>query len=203
MKCRNTAIYLAMLLSAVLLTGCGKEETPAVSQSDSTSKAQAANDAEPTSPPRQGKHHITVETVEISAADLKAQDYTVPVYVNLDKNAGVTYAEWGLAFDERCTFAVETKPEEPLALSVYFSENPEAHFLWTAWASGSQPNDSTGPIMIVNVTLPKDAAAGDFYTVDYADWSLADKGHAWSNAESDWAALDEVTWVDGGIKVVE
>ena len=164
-------------------------------------EAQAAQ--ETTAPSVETKKmHIAVETVEISLADLAAQDYTVPVHVYLEQNAGVTYSEWGLKMDERCTFAVQSPADEPLALTVYHAENAEQHFIWTAWASGTQIISSTGPILVVDVTLPKDAAAGDKYTVDYADWSLADKGHVWSNDADDWPIRLASKPNSGGIRQV-
>lgn len=197
MKFRNTAIFLALGLCAALLTGCGGEEkTSSVSEDIAATQESAIEGVV------QGKHHITVETVEISAADLKAQDYTVPVYIRLDKNAGITYSEWGAQIDDRCTFSVDDEADD-LAMTVYFAENAEEHFLWTAWASGGGVNDRTGNILRVLVKLPMNAAAGDFYTVDYADWSLADKGHAWSCNDSDWAESGDVTWTDGGVRVIE
>lgn len=196
MNFKNTGIkFLAAGMALMMLCGCGGTAENSIAET-------AAPTQESTEPPRQGKHHITIETVEISAADLEAQDYTVPVWITLDKNAGVTYAEWGAIVDDRCTFtAGDTK--QPMALKVYHSINDAEHFLWTAWAYAGEPDESVGPIFLLDVKLPMSAKAGDFYTVNYADWSLADKAHIWSNNESDWVALDEVTWVDGGIKVVE
>ncbi len=200
MKLRNTAVLLSML--ALLLTGCGKEE-PAVSQTEGTEKAQAAGETEAaTQAADKGKVHINVETVEISLSDLKAQDYTVPVIITLEENAGVTYTEWGLSVDERCTFAVDEEAED-LAMTVYHAINEEQHFLWTAWASAGEPNTRTGKLMVLDVTIPENAKAGDFYTVDYADWSLADKPHVWSSNDNSWGESEDVTWVDGGIQIIE
>lgn len=196
MNFRNTGIkFLAAGMALMMLCGCGGTAENSIAET-------AAPTQESTEPPRQGKHHITIETVEISAADLEAQDYTVPVWITLDKNAGVTYAEWGAIVDDRCTFTVG-ETDQPMALQVYHSINDKEHFIWTAWAFAGDPIKTVGPIILLDVKLPMSAKAGDFYTVDYADWSLADKAHIWSNNESDWVALDEVTWVDGGIQVVE
>ncbi len=207
MKRRNTAVLLASLMLAGAFTACGGGDgEPSASQAQGTEKAQATEQTQAATQEENadaGKMHIAVETVEISLSDLKAQNYTVPVRVDLVKNAGITYSEWGLKLDERCTFAVQKKPDEPLALTVYHAENPEQHFIWTAWASGTQVIDETGAILFVDVTLPEDAKAGDHYTVEYADWSLADKGHVWSNDSDEWAASGDVTWTDGGVTVTE
>lgn len=198
MKLRNTAILLTLF--AVMLTGCGKGEQTASQAGDTaqlTAEQNAAQSAE------QGKHHITVETVEISVADLKAQDYTVPVYVSLDRNAGVTYSEWGVKMDSRCTFTADNS-EIDMVMAVYHSINDAEHFLWTAWASAGTPVTRTGHILRLDVKLPMSAAAGDEYTIEYADWSLADKAHIWSGENDvDWAENGDVTWTDGGIIVTE
>ncbi len=185
MKLRNTAVFLACAMLAAAMTGCGKEETPSASQEV-----------------KQGKHHITVESVEITLAELKEKNYTVPVCVRLDKNAGINYSEWGVKVDKRCTFAVDEETED-LAFVVYHSINEKENFLWTAWASGGQVNTTTGNLMWLNVTLPRTAAAGDRYDIEYADWSKANPPtpHLWNSPDSQWAESGDVTWVDGVITV--
>ncbi len=203
MKLRNTAFLLSCTILAAVLTGCSTTNDPAASQIEGTEKAQSAGETEAaTEAVTKGKIHINVETVEISLADLQAQNYTVPVMVMLEENAGVNYTEWGLSMDERCTFAVDEEAED-LAMTVYHAVNDEQHFLWTAWAAAGVPNEKTGPIMVLELTLPKDAAAGELYTVKYADWSLADKAHVWSNDNDKWSENGDVTWVDGGVRVTE
>lgn len=203
MKLRNTAILLSCTILAAVLTGCSTTDDPAVSQTEGTEKAQSAGETEAaTEAVTKGKVHINVETVEISLADLQAQNYTVPLIISMDENAGINYAEWGLSVDERCTFAVDEKNRD-LAIKVYHAINEEQHFLWTAWAAAGEPDTQTGPILHLNVTVPKDAKTGDFYAVDYADWSLADKPHAWSSDDNNWSENGDVTWVDGGIQIIE
>ena len=197
MKYRNTGIYLALLLLAAAMTGCGgTQKDPASSAAESKTETSTQQQTE------QGKHHITVHSVELSLNDLKAKNYTVPVCVSLDKNAGITYSEWGVNVDKRCTFTVDEETED-LAFTVYHSINEKESFMWTAWASGSEVNTKTGNLIWLNVTLPRTAAAGDSYTIDYADWSKADKPHIWSNlnTKEDWVQSDDVTWTDGTITI--
>lgn len=143
--------------------------------------------------------HVTVENVRISVDELKAQDYTVPVMVILDKNAGITYSEWGLNIDTKCTF---TATNNGLAFNTVYAINDEDHFLWTAWTSGSEAT-ATGELLEVDVKLPMDAAPGSTYNISYADMSLADKPHVWSNSASDYVAAGQVGWTDGSIVVTE
>lgn len=141
--------------------------------------------------------HVTIETVEISLEALKAQDYTVPVTVILDKNPGITYSEWGLNIDSKCTFTADS---QGLPFNTVSALNEEHHFLWTAWTQLSV-TEETGALLQVDVKLPMDAAPGSTYTISYADTSFADKPHVWSNADTDYAS--QVGWTDGGITVVE
>lgn len=142
--------------------------------------------------------HVTVETVEISAEELAAQDYTVPLLITLDQNPGISYSEWGLKLDDRCTYETSTKGMD---FSTVAYINEEKHFLWTAWASGSQLADYDGTLLQLNVTVPHDAASGTTYKIEYADMSLADAPHIWADSKTDWVALGEVGWTDGGVVI--
>ena len=145
-----------------------------------------------------GSLHVSIETVSISLDQLKAQDYTVPVLVTLDKNPGVIYTEWGLHIDPKCTFTADS---DECKVQTVHVENAEKHFLWTAWTTASLFK-GTGSLLEVQLKLPLDAKAGDTYTITYADTSLADKGDIWNDGSTDYANIDGgVTWTNGGVKV--
>ncbi len=197
MKYRNTGICLALLLLVAAMTGCSNgKDAPASSAEESKSEVSDATEKKPA----EGKHHITVHSVELTLQELKAKDYVVPVCVSLDKNAGITYSEWGVNVDKRCTFTVDEETDD-LAFAVYHSINEKESFMWTAWASGSEVITKTGNLIWLNVTLPRTAAAGDSYAITYADWSKADKPHVWNSTENDWVKDNAVTWTDGSITV--
>ena len=145
--------------------------------------------------------HVTIQSVEISLADLQANNYTVPVYVELDQNAGITYAEWGAEYDSRCTVTSDSY-DDNVRFDVVCSINDEKHFLWTAWASANL-NERTGALTLLNVKLPEDAKAGDTFPVTYAEVSLADKPHVWNSFDTSWVNSGVVGWTDGGITVTE
>ena len=142
--------------------------------------------------------HITVEDVKISRSELAASDYTVPVLITLDKNPGITYSEWGLYVDGKCTF---TANKDTTVFHPEFYINDEKHFIWTAWMSSSI-DTNTGSMLELQVKLPMDAAPGSHYPITYADTSQADKPHLWQG-DSDWASLGNVDWTDGGITVTD
>ncbi len=145
--------------------------------------------------------YVTIQSVEVSLDELKANDYTVPVYVHLDQNAGINYAEWGASYDSRCTVTSDNK-DENIRFDIVCSINEESHFLWTAWASANL-NESTGNLVLLKVKLPMDAKAGDTFPIKYAEMSLADKPHVWNSSENNWAEDGVVGWTDGGVTVTE
>ncbi len=144
------------------------------------------------------KLYITVETVEITVDELAEQDYTVPLIINLDKNPGINYSEWGLKLDDRCTDTANTKGMDFSTVSYI---NDDRHFLWTAWTSGADSRDYDGTLLRLNVTVPKDAAPGTVYKIEYAEHSLADGSHIWSDGTNDWVAQNTVGWTDGGVVI--
>lgn len=142
--------------------------------------------------------HITVETVDVSLDDLKANDYTVPLLISIDKNPGINYSEWGLKLDERCTY---TADESGMKYATVSFINDEKHFLWTAWTSGADIKTATGSLLTLYVTVPQDAKPGTTYSVEYADWSLANAAHIWQGGDNDWVSTDQVSWTDGGVVI--
>lgn len=144
--------------------------------------------------------HVTIESVEVTLDELKAQDYIVPVMITLDENSGITYSEWGAKVDERCKF---TADNQETSYSIYYSINDDKHFMWTAWSSGSQIRDSSGSLLQLNVVIPEDAAVGDHYGIEYQSMSMMEKPHVWSNDTDAWVDDGYVTWTDGGITVVD
>ncbi|GEM_PF-1309001 len=215
---------LAVLLCGCLLTGtsCGKNnsssDSVSVESTPQTEKLVIPEEGIVTVPPspettasNQAKAdgsydiYVTIQSVEISLEELKNNNYTVPVYVSLDQNSGITYTEWGAYYDSRCTLEYDVFDRE-----VYFdtvcSVNEEEHFFWTAWASANL-NQRDGNLILLNLTLPMDAAAGDSYPVTYASTSLANKPHVWNCVDEtksvNWAVDGSVGWQDGGITVTE
>lgn len=214
---RTIRIMAALLVAAMVVSasGCGlkKVEQPPVA-TVSEVEGNENSDAE-TTPVKKGDIHIAIETVTVTAEEVKAADYIVPVCVRLENNSGITYSEWGLKYDTRCTLTAETgiddldeeflaQKEENFYLifngGLYYSINEEKHFLWTAWASGMKEFTKTGDMMVLFVKLPMDVTSGETYSIEYADWSLADKSHIWQGS-TDWVSTDSVTWENGGITI--
>ncbi len=178
-----------------IFTGADESEAPATKAALQTPENQTREDGT-------ADIYVTIPTVEVSVADLKANEYVVPVYVSLDQNSGITYAEWGASYDKRCTLEYEKFDSQVVFNNIVCSVNEEAHFFWTAWAS-SDSDPRTGNLILLNVKLPADAKAGDSYPITYAPVSLANKPHVWNDTKNNWVKDGVVGWSDGGITVTE
>ena len=207
MKSLNKLLILLLTGSMLMSTACSKNSNSGGVTLGNQEDASSIADAVPaeqipvneTKPDGTCDIHVTVQSVEISKADLKANDYTVPVYIELDQNAGITYAEWGANYDPKCTLEYDTF-DENVRFNTICSVNEENHFFWTAWAS-SDNNEHTGNLILLKVKLPKDASAGDTFPITYASFSHGGKAHVWNNNEKDWVTDGVIGWTDGGITV--
>lgn len=223
LKFSKVLSVLTGCVCVMALTGCKKqEESQSVSGTDSSVSTQDAvdNDGEVEEittpvltensmekiPQNQTKSdgtsdiHVTVESVEVTLDELKAQDYVVPVMITIDENSGISYAEWGVLVDERCKY---TADNHKLDYSVYYSINEEENFMWTAWSAGADILDEIGNLLKLEVIIPEDAAVGDSYGIKYQAMSLAEKPHVWSTDANDWVKDGYISWTDGGITVVD
>jgi hypothetical protein len=145
-----------------------------------------------------GKLQIIIPTAEVTVDQLKANDYTVDLLITLDQNPGITYSEWGLHLDKRCTYTADS---DDLPIGTIFSIGDSGDFLWTAWTSGSLVTKTTGAMLKLHVKLPRDAKAGSSYAVTYADMSLQPAPHIWQNDDNNWVNSSEVGWTNGGVIV--
>lgn len=145
-----------------------------------------------------GKLQIGIQTVEVTPEQLKSNDYTVDLLVSLDKNPGITYSEWGLHLDKRCSYTADS---DGLPIETIYSISDTEHFLWTAWTSGSNVTSKTGGMLTLHVKLPRDAKSGTSYPVTYADTSLQPAPHIWQSADNNWVISKQVSWVNGGVVV--
>lgn len=161
---------------------------PASSASQLATKGGAAS----------GKLQITIPTVEVTAEELKANDYTVDLLITLDKNPGITYSEWGLHLDSNCTYTADT---DGLPIDTVYSISDSSHFMWTAWTSGSVTTKKTGGMLRLHAKLPRDAKSGSTYPVTYADMSLQPAAHIWQDGGSNWVSSKSVGWTNGGVVV--
>ena len=200
-------LFLASCLLLTAFAGCGKKQTdssteiPPIDDSSFVEELDSENALveEETISSSEEKIVITVDTVEVTLDELKEQNYVVPLYVTLEKNAGVTYSEWGLSYDERCKMTADTDQLNYSTVYAFSSNNP---FLWTAWSGGSQIFTYESPILRLYMRLPEDAMVGDFYAVNYESISQANMPHKWSDGKNNWVAMNAVSWNDGGVRVV-
>ena len=204
MKLWKGALLCMLMLGAVSLAGCNQEEEKLTPPEEAPTQAQQEETQEESAQaqPSGDGIHVQVGSAEVTEEELAAQDNTVKIPVTLTQNPGITYAEWGIIMDSRCTF--EKDEENPdVTMPVYESINDEEHFMWTAWTSGVEESTDTGCMIVLTVKLPGDAKAGDVYEIRYADMSLAELPHVWSSDTHNFGDENAVTWEDGTITVTE
>ncbi len=146
--------------------------------------------------------YLDIDTVKLTENELKEMNYTVPLNVVLRKNAGITACEWGISCDKRCTMETYYTSQDYTMIS---HVNEDKSFAWVAWASENTYTFETTMLKIF-LTLPKDASAGDFYAVNYADVSLDESvKHSWKDAANqiDYIALEAVAWDEGGVQITD
>lgn len=206
------AKYSVILLLAVCMTGfcaCGKSADngsasgkPA-EQAESKVPKQTVEIVNETRADGTADIFVSIEKKEISVSDLKSSGYVVPVYVSLEQNAGINYTEWGATYDPRCKVEANTS-DENVRFDTVYSVNAEENFVWTAWATANL-NEHSGNLLLLKVTLPKNAKAGDTFPIVYSPMSKAKspKPHIWKNSEKDWVKDGVIGWSDGGITVTE
>lgn len=208
MKSLNKLLIFLLGSSLLLSTACSKNASSGGVTLGNQEDASSIADTVPaenipvneTKPDGTCDIHVTIQNVEVSVKELKENNYVVPVYVELDQNAGITYAEWGAEYDSKCTLEYDAF-DENVRFNTICSINKENHFFWTAWAA-SENNDHTGNLILLNVTLPKDASAGDTFPIKYASFSHGGKAHVWNNNEKDWVTDGVIGWTDGGVTVI-
>ncbi len=151
---------------------------------------------------------ITVDTVTLTLSELEAMDYKVPVGVAFTSNAGLMAYEFGIKVDDRCTYvAIDDDEDFDISLQskitvMAIGNSEDGTFSWFTWASATTI-DKTGYTVIIYVTVPETAEVGDFYTVDYLSATTKDHLFKDSSLSADYVASDLVTWIDGGIEIVE
>lgn len=142
---------------------------------------------------------VKIDSVSIEMEDLSTTGYTIPIYVSLTENPGLTAIEFGLKVDSRCTAKVVTNDAQNPSIISNLTYNQTDELIWIAWASGSLMEE-TGSLVRIDVTLPDDAAAGDTFTVDYVGEAYV--SHQWNdNKENIHYGEMGVSYVDGGISI--
>ena len=104
---------------------------------------------------------VEVYGAGVTWVQLEEMNYTVPVYVRLRNNPGLTSIEFGLEIDSRCTAKVVTGSS--ILSNLTYSQTDE--LIWFTWASGSVMEE-TGTLVRIDVTVPEDAVTGDAFAVN-------------------------------------
>ncbi len=135
---------------------------------------------------------VSIDTVELTLEELEALDYVVPVAVDIKNTVAITTYEFGLAVDQRCGYSIETE--------LIMTNFTDSNSVWLIWASDNY-SIQLGTIAIVMLEIPEDATVGDCYDVEYL--SSITKNHVWYNCNEGVYYKDSVSWIDGGVTIIE
>ena len=152
---------------------------------------------------------VAIDRKTLTLDELKALNYQVPIFVRLEKNAGLRSIEFGLQVDSRCDYSVITNTVtseeltgESLHASMFYSTN--GNFIWTAWAS-AQMDASMKKLLLLIVDIPTTVSGGEKFDVDYQKNGLGSPSspHLWKNGSKDYVADGEVSYTDGYIQILK
>ena len=217
---KRTILALALAASLLCLTACGSKT---VTQEGSVTTAPAASAADPvtddatTAAPADAtgadqfvnadgtdkeKLHIAIEQKSITLDELKANDYKVTLLVNITKNPGVKYYEWGAYLDSSspCTMTAGNKTTDYKTVSAV---SDDGRTIWAAWSGGAEEWEDPGSMLEITVAVPMDAQPGAVYPVHYLTWSLGDTPHNWTGSGGEYSKENAVGWTDGGVTITE
>ena len=167
---------------------------------------------------------LEIDQVKLTLDELKAQNYQVPVYINLTDNAGISAVEFGLNVDARITDytlvknATVAKRLGVTAPDVSMTSSTAGAFSWLGLASDSMLTGELSMICVY-VTIPQDAAPGDKYDIKYSKdngahlGGTADKSEIWENrakeddmgnavSAADYVAAGTVDVTDGYVYIL-
>ncbi len=141
-------------------------------------------------------YHITIDTIEVSTDNLKENDYTIPLYISLENNAGFAKSNWEVAVDKRCTFSVNEE-KKYLAFNS-FTDYYEINSRDNTLSTNGFGKQKTGKMLCLLVTLPTNAEPGNFYPVTYT----SERSAWWSDTDTE-INNDDISWTNGGIYIIE
>ncbi|MBQ2264719.1 MAG: dockerin type I repeat-containing protein [Oscillospiraceae bacterium] len=147
---------------------------------------------------------VAIDQVTVTLEELAEMDYCVPVAVSVTKNPGINAVEFGVVVDDRCTYEIVSEYGEELpdgrSMIATMATSSVESMSWLAWASANL-STRTGVMVCYYVNVPKNAAAGDVYTLDYLEEDYSP--HLWSDNVNiiRYVDLGQVSWTDGSITI--
>lgn len=158
-------------------------------------------------PPETDAVQLAIDNVRITPQELAAMDYTVPVYVRLMQNPGVSSVQFNLYVDKRCGFSAYTGSDiedENLVIfgTGYVMDNPDIGAVCFAGASGSLFR-RIGALVRLDVRVPETAKPGDVFPIVYGKApegiQIAEEEPLWNDHIQNPSVYYSSTAVDGCI----
>ncbi|MDE5753006.1 MAG: dockerin type I repeat-containing protein [Oscillospiraceae bacterium] len=156
---------------------------------------------------------IAIDQKTLTLEELKSADYTVPVFVRLEENAGINSAEMIIQVDSRCSVEAVTNPRQAhdqtnewLVTDMVTSSTFHSNVTRFLWASANVVQE-TGALVLLWVHLPEDTQNGDTFTISYLpemEYRNYQFSHLWGTVgmeSKDYVLDNQVTWSDGWIRI--
>ncbi len=134
---------------------------------------------------------VQISTTQITKEKLVEQEYQVPVTVYLYTDTPLTSGGFALTWDTNCSMHIAAMHLDEISIM------RSGYYIWTSFQWDSLQTYHAKALTLT-LTIPEDCEIGDFYAVTYQ--STGFKTHYWLG-ESD--VTDSVTWIDGGVEIVE
>ena len=119
---------------------------------------------------------LEMTSVSLTLEELKAADYTVPVYVQFSRSEAIDAMQFGIMADERTEITVVNDPVESITSGydivrggMAVNESSEVPGMYRfAWAA-SENKEISQPLVLLLVKLPEDAVEGDQFDISFLD----------------------------------
>ncbi len=155
----------------------------------------------------EGAVAIAIEQKSVTLEELRNQNYQVPVFVKMMENPGINAMEFGVDVDERCSYQIINDNDEAYELGNAFLNismvySSRGNFTWSVWGSSSIQKKTGINLLMVLVTVPETASAGDLFTVTYQPNNAQGGKHIYRNSATR-ANFTDISWTDGGVQIVD
>ena len=152
---------------------------------------------------------VAIDKKALTLDELKVLNYQVPIFVRLEKNAGLCAIEFGVQVDSRCNYSVIDNSViaykltgESLNISMTHATN--GNFTWTAWSSARDDAYSEN-LLLLMVDIPKTVSGGEKFSIDYQTngYGSSTSIHLWESLSKNYVADGEVSYTDGYIQILK
>ena len=167
---------------------------------------------------------VAIDQQTFTPDQLKALNYKVPVFVRLEKNPGITAAEFGIEVSDNLTYKIITVSNtawsiaedaemilgnvftnKNLAFRMTIADSDKENASWASWANDTACTQSNANLLLLEVELPSTVSGGEHFDILYrtAGVGIDGKAHVelWRNGSENYVTAGAVSHIDGWIEI--